>query len=230
MNPLGRVEIAGPDEHCVGRMNRARVEQHPKRHAPEVSAGRALRRVQVSVRVEPDDGKPLVARRQAFDRADMRAAATAEHDRSLGESGCQRQALLRDRVLLDDRRLRVGKLEIRGLRHCLAARPPRARHSNETGRECAPAGMTFVLTGVESDGGESPAVWALGPKARHRLPGYPDAGSTDRIRSSASGSSARSVSSASRGRSLASCKRLIQTAGMPSSCAGAMSWKRLAAT
>ena len=59
------------------------------------------------MRVYPDERQALVAGSEALDRADMRAATAAEDERSLGQLGGERERLVAERLLLDDRRLRI---------------------------------------------------------------------------------------------------------------------------
>jgi hypothetical protein len=59
------------------------------------------------VRVEPEDRDVAVARGQPFDRADVGAAAAAEHERPRRQVGGHRERLHRERLLLDDRHLGV---------------------------------------------------------------------------------------------------------------------------
>jgi hypothetical protein len=60
------------------------------------------------VGVEPDERDPAVARGERLDRADVRAAAAAEHERPLGQVDRDREGLLVERLLLDHRRLGNG--------------------------------------------------------------------------------------------------------------------------
>ena len=128
------------------------------------------------MRVEPDDGKTVVASRQPLNGAHMRAAAAAQDDRSLRERRREREVLLGERLLVDDGRLRIRQPEGRGLDHCVAARAPGARNPDESRRERAPAGVTLILAGLERDRGQRVAVRTLRPKSRHQDPGYREAG------------------------------------------------------
>jgi hypothetical protein len=82
---LGRVEVPRADERDVLGGNGARVDQHPQRHPPLVAARGGLGRVQIAVRIEPDDREPSHACAEALDHADMGTAAPAEDERSLRE-------------------------------------------------------------------------------------------------------------------------------------------------
>ena len=55
--------------------------------------------------IDPDERDPAVARGQRLDRADVRAAAAAEHDGPLREVDRHRQRLFVERFLFDDGRL-----------------------------------------------------------------------------------------------------------------------------
>ena len=162
---LGRIEVAGADERDVVGLHGAGVEQHPQRHSPLVAGRRALDRVQVAVRIEPDDGDPAVASGEGLDRADVRAAAAAEHQRPLGQLESEREALRGERVLLDHRRLGIRKRKRRRLGHRLAASAPGARNPNEARGERSPAGVALVLR-PERDRRERPALGALGAQPR----------------------------------------------------------------
>ena len=122
---LRRVEISCADEHRVLDADGAGVEHHPQRHAPLVAARRGLGRVEIAVRVEPDERETVEARGQALDRADVRAAAAAEHERSLGKRRRHRELLLAEARLLDDRHLRVHEVERRAPPPSRLHRPPR---------------------------------------------------------------------------------------------------------
>jgi hypothetical protein len=159
------------DERDVLRRDRARVDQHAQRHAPQVPARRGLRRVEIAVRVDPDEGEPVVTRRERLDGADVRAAAAAEHERPLRQVGCDLEALHRQRVLRDDRRLRIRQPDVRGRRHLVAARSPCARHAHEAGGELAAARVALVL-GPERDRRVRSAVGALGAKPAHSAFSY----------------------------------------------------------
>ena len=95
---LRRIEAAGTDERDVLRTHRSLVDRHPQRHPPEVPRRRALGRVEVAVRVQPDDSEPAAPRCEPADRSDVRAAAAAEHERALGEVRRLRFDLLRERL------------------------------------------------------------------------------------------------------------------------------------
>ena len=172
LGDIGRlrcVEVACPDEREVRRRDRALLERQPQRHPPRVPRRRALGCVQVSVRVEPDDREPPVTSREPADRADVRAAAPAEHERPPWQSLRDRRGLLLERRLGDDERLRVPERRVRGGRHRLPAHAPGAWHAHETGDELGAAAVTLVAV-VEGDGGQGAAVRALGAeRAQRRL-------------------------------------------------------------
>ena len=90
------------------------------------------------MRVEPDDAQAVIAHRQALDCAHVRATASAEHDRAFRKRAREREVLLAERVLVDDARLGIGKRQVRGLRHRLAARAPRARDPHEPSANVRP--------------------------------------------------------------------------------------------
>jgi hypothetical protein len=164
---LGWVQVPCADERDVVRGDRTRVEQHAERHPPEVPGRRRLRRVEVSVRVEPDQGDPAVARGEALHGADVGAAAAAQDERPLGELGREGERLLAQRVLGDHRRLRVRKQQRgRRLLHRIAALPPRARHADEPRGELAAAGVALVAD-PGRDRGERAAVGAASAQRTH---------------------------------------------------------------
>ena len=118
------------------------------------------------MRVEPDDGEPVVLRREALDRADVRAAAPAEDERPLGQLRGDREGLLAERLLLDHRRFRVRDRKRRRRDHHVAAVAPGARNADQAGPERAPARVALVLR-PERDRGESTAVGAPSAQAAH---------------------------------------------------------------
>src|SRR5207245_4016701 len=73
------VEVAGSDQGDIVNPDRARVDEHPERHPPQVSRRRAVWRVEVAVGVEPDHAQSVLAGCQTLDRADVRATAAAEY-------------------------------------------------------------------------------------------------------------------------------------------------------
>src|SRR5581483_8342586 len=101
-------------------------------------------RVQVAVRVEPDDAEPVGTRGETLDCADVRAAASTEHERPFGKIRGDRERLSHERVLLDDGRLRIVERQARRLDHLLAAVAPRAWDAHEPGCERPAAGMALV--------------------------------------------------------------------------------------
>ncbi len=114
--------------------------------------------------VEPDDADTAVARGEALDRADVRAAAAPEDERALGKVGGDGERLLAERLLVHDRGLRVRQRKRGGLDHRLAAVAPRAGHAHEPGAERAAAGVALVLR-PERDGRVGPAVGAARAQA-----------------------------------------------------------------
>ena len=133
--------------------------------SPLVPGRRALDRVQVAVRVEPDHGDPAVTSREGLDGADVRAAAAAEHQRPLGQLESERQALRGERILLDHCRLGIRKRKRRRLGHRLTAPAPGAWNPHEASGERPPAGVAFVLR-PERDRRVRPAIGALGAQPR----------------------------------------------------------------
>ena len=169
--------------------------------------------------------EPAVARGEPLDRADVRAAAAAQDERTFGQRRRRARDSARERVLLDDRGLGVRERRATRRRvHLLSAGAPGARHADQPGPERRARRSGTRSSSPDGDRGEGAAVRALRPKPRHgaRLPGDDR---VERVRSPF-----RSVSSAARGASLFSPSRLIQTAGTPSSAAGRRSWNALAAT
>ena len=226
----GGSRFRAPIENDVGRMHGAGVEQHAQRHAPLVPARRALGRVQVAVSVEPDDREPVEARRQPLNGADVGAAAAAQDERPVGKRSRESEVLLVRDSSSTTAASGYGSSEKRGLDHRLAVCAPGARNPDEARGEGASAGVALVLAAVEGDSRQRPAVGAARPESRHRpqATGRPDRPGRSRPRCR-EGARGRSAPRAAADRS-SPPRRLIQTAGMPSSRAGAMSWKRLAAT
>ena len=62
--------------------HRSLVDRHAQRHPPEVSRRRRLGRVQVAVRVDPDDRERRSFGGEPADRADVGAAAPAKDERT----------------------------------------------------------------------------------------------------------------------------------------------------
>jgi hypothetical protein len=141
---LRRIEVAGAPERDVGGVDRAAVDHHPQGHPPLVPRRRGLGRVQVAVRVEPDDADPPVPGGEPLDDADMRAAAAAEHEGPLRQVGGDGERLRRQRLLLHDRDLRVGEGQRGGLDHRLAAVAPGVGDADQPGRERPAAGVALV--------------------------------------------------------------------------------------
>ena len=118
------------------------------------------------MRVEPDDAEPVVARGKPLDGADVRAAAAAEHERAGRQVRGDRERLSAERVLLDDRSLRVVERKPGGLDHRLAAVAPGAWHTHEPRRERAPAGVALVPE-TDRDRRQRAARRALRPERAH---------------------------------------------------------------
>ena len=118
------------------------------------------------MRVEPDQRELPLARGQALDRADVRAAATAEHERPLRQVGRERKRLLLERFRFDDRGFGIRQLQPRRLGHRLAAVAPRLRNAHKPRREIPAAGVALVI-GPERNGRERLAVGTLGAQAAH---------------------------------------------------------------
>ena len=176
---LRRIEVAGPDQRDIARVDSAGVQEHPQGRCPLVVRRRALDRVQVAVRVEPDDRDPSMARGQRLDGADVGAAATPEDDRALRQLERERQALLGERVLLDHGGLGVRQRQARRFGHRLAVPPPGARHPHEPCRERAPADVALVVR-AERDRRVRPALGALGAQSRQDAETLPTRASSRR--------------------------------------------------
>jgi hypothetical protein len=165
---LGRVEAPGPEQDRVLWVDRAGVEDHPQGHPPEIPGRGGLGGVQVAVCVEPDERDAAVARGQRLDRADVRAAATAEHERTLREVDSHGKRLLVERVLLHHRGLGERERQTRGLRHRLAPLAPGLRHAHHPRPELPPAGVALVA-GPDRDARVRAALRATGSQATHSL-------------------------------------------------------------
>ena len=111
--------------------------------------------------VDPDDRDAVVARRQCLDGPDVSAAAAPEDECPFGKLEREDKALLGQRLLGDDCRLRVGKREVRRLGHLLATGPPRTRNPHEASAERPSARVALVLR-PECDRRVRPALGALG--------------------------------------------------------------------
>ncbi len=59
---LRRIELPRAEKRDVALVDDAAVEQHAERHAPGVARRRGLGRVEVAVRVDPDDAAALAMR------------------------------------------------------------------------------------------------------------------------------------------------------------------------
>ena len=116
--------------------------------------------------VDPHHRQPAAARREAADRADVGAAAAAEHERARRQVADLRRDLLVERRLLDHRGLGIGEREPGRGGHRLAAAPPGPRDAHEAGRVLAAAAVALVLV-VDRDGGERAAVGAAGAERAH---------------------------------------------------------------
>ena len=120
---LRLVEVAGTDERDVLGPHAPLLDRHAQRHPPLVPGRRGLGRVEVAVRVEPDDAEPAVTGCEAADRADVRAATAAEHERALRQALGERGVLLVERLAVDDQRLGVRERGRGRLHHRLAPAP-----------------------------------------------------------------------------------------------------------
>ena len=116
--------------------------------------------------VDPDDGEPAATRGEPADRADVRAAAAAEHEWARGQVAHLCGDLLLERLLLDHRCLGVRQREPGSGSHRLASDAPGARDPDEPGCELAAAAVALVLD-VDRDRGERPAVGAAGAQRAH---------------------------------------------------------------
>ena len=79
---LGRVEVRAPTSADVRRRDAPLVDKHAERHPPRVPGRRRLGRVQVAVRVEPDD-----RRAGRVSRRDPRTAPTCAQQQPPSTSG-----------------------------------------------------------------------------------------------------------------------------------------------
>ena len=216
-----RIEVAGSDQNDVVGIDRTGVDQHPQRRRPQIAAWRGLDRVEVPVRVEPDDCNSAVPGLEGLDGADVRAAATSEYERALRQVHRESQILLAEARFRDHGGLRVRERQVRGLLHRFAAFPPGSGDANEAGAELPPAGMALVVR-PEGDRGVRLAVGTFGAEGAHTATGTSSSRvAPSRVRSGSSFVGCGTGSSPS---------RLIHTDRSPSSFAGVTSWKRLAAT
>ena len=175
---LGRVEVAGADQRGVLDGDAAAVEQHPKRHAPQVARRRRLRRVQVAVRIEPDDGDPAVSLGQPATGADVGAAAPAQHHRPLGQRPGDQPVLLVQVVDVDHRRRLQAEIHPRRLPHRPAALAPGTGHAND------PAAVTARPARRARRAAAFRSGQLTGRPGRRRLaqPVDPDAGQAQLVR------------------------------------------------
>jgi hypothetical protein len=97
------------------------------------------------VRVDPDDPEPVVSGCEPLDRTDVRAAATAQNERALGQLGSEGEDLIASVSSATTAASGIREMGESGLRHRLAALAPGARHANEPGGELPAAGMALVL-------------------------------------------------------------------------------------
>jgi hypothetical protein len=107
-----------------------------------------LGRVQVAVRIEPDDPEPSDSRGERLDGADVRAAAAAHDERPLGKRTRERQGLLGQRVLVHDAGLGIGQLEEGRLDHRLPS-SPQAFGTRTSRRDTFVHRMALVLSALE---------------------------------------------------------------------------------
>jgi hypothetical protein len=80
----GGSRLRAPSSVTSARVDVAGVDQHPQRHAPRVAGRRRLRRVEVAVRVDPDDADPAV---RAPARAPRRRASSSTRRGRAAASG-----------------------------------------------------------------------------------------------------------------------------------------------
>ena len=197
------------------------VEQHPKRHPPEVPRRRRLRRVPVAVGVQPDDAELRAPRREPPYRTDVRTATTPET--SGGRAAGPRSRRTAPRACRARRRPCPGRGASSDAASAIASPPDLTRGARARAPRRRPSRTGGTRTEADRDRRERTAVGAAcTQRGRQRSPA-----------ATPSSASARPVSDVSvlagRG-SAGSPSRLIQIAGMPSSAAGAMSWYRLWAT
>ena len=113
--------------------------------------------------IDPHERDAVVAGGERLDGAHVRAAATAEDERALGQLARDPQRLLAERVLLDNRGLGVGKRKPGRLGDRLSAFAPGTRHAHQAGRELASARVALVA-GADRHRRERAAVRA--PRAQ----------------------------------------------------------------
>ena len=94
------------------------------------------------------------------------AAASSEHERSLGQVGRLCLDLLRKRVALDHTRLGVRQSQQRRGGHGLTPVTPGSGDADEPGRILASAAVTLVVR-TDRDRGERTAVGTFRPQAAH---------------------------------------------------------------
>src|SRR5262249_43043688 len=157
-------EVAGADECDIAGRDRPGIDQHPQRRRPEVAGRGALDRVQVAVRVEPDNGEAVETRFKRLEGSDVRAAAATENERRFGELARKRKALLAEGVLRDYGRFGVGERQEGRFGHRVASFAPRPGDADEPGRELASADVALIAR-AERHGRVRVAVGARGPKS-----------------------------------------------------------------
>src|SRR6185312_10718359 len=126
----------------------------------------ALHRVEIAVRVEPDQRDTILSCSETFDGPDVRTTAPAKNERPFRKVRREREVLLLEGLRLDHRRLGVRKLEPGRLRHRLAAVAPGLRNPHETCAEATAARVALVLR-TECDRRVGLAVRALRTEPAH---------------------------------------------------------------
>ena len=106
---LGGSRLRAPTSATSACANDAVVEQHPQRHPPEVPGRRRLGRVQIAVRVDPDDPEPV--RRDRPDRVRLRRGCSSilRGRRALAESISASASLCSVKCLFARRRRPPGR-------------------------------------------------------------------------------------------------------------------------
>jgi hypothetical protein len=97
----------------------------------------------------------------------MGTAAAPEDERAGGEVAALGGDLIVERWLLDHRRLGIRQREPGRLCHRFTAAPPGSRDTDEAGGELAAAAVALV-SAVDRDGGQRPAIGASRAERAHR--------------------------------------------------------------
>ena len=164
---LGRIEVASTDERRVLGRHDAGVEEHPERHSPEVPGRRGLRRVQVAVRVDPDDcrvdrpGAPRRSPRRRACSSSRRARSVVPASASAIASVCSSR-VSRSTTATSG----YGSVDARAFGHPLASGAPRRGNADEPGRERRAAAVALVAV-ADRDRRERAAVRAACTKGAH---------------------------------------------------------------